>query len=120
MTHRDHPPWPWDGESRPASGSCGRGRTLPLMGETGLADLLRRVVAAEPSRPLVTFYDDAAGERIELSAKTFGNWVAKTANLLVDRLDAEPGGRLAVALPPHWQTAVWLFALWSAGPGVAP
>jgi uncharacterized protein (TIGR03089 family) len=73
------------------------------------------VVAAEPSRPLVTFYDDAAGERIELSAKTFDNWVAKTANLLVDGLDAEPGERVALALPPHWQTAVWLFACWAAG-----
>jgi uncharacterized protein (TIGR03089 family) len=87
---------------------------------TGPADLLRRVVAAEPSRPLVTFYDDAAGERIELSAKTFDNWVAKTANLLVDGLDAEPGERVALALPPHWQTAVWLFASWAAGLTVEP
>jgi uncharacterized protein (TIGR03089 family) len=94
--------------------------TLLLMPETGPADLLRRVVAAEPSRPLVTFYDDAAGERIELSAKTFDNWVAKTANLLVDGLDAEPGERVALALPPHWQTAVWLFACWSAGLVVEP
>jgi uncharacterized protein (TIGR03089 family) len=87
---------------------------------TGPADLLRRVVTAEPSRPLVTFYDDAAGERIELSAKTFDNWVAKTANLLVDGLDAEPGERVALALPPHWQTAVWLFACWAAGLTVVP
>jgi uncharacterized protein (TIGR03089 family) len=90
------------------------------MRDTGPADLLRRVVAAEPSRPLVTFYDDAAGERIELSAKTFDNWVAKTANLLVDGLDAEPGERVALALPPHWQTAVWLFACWSVGLVVEP
>jgi hypothetical protein len=79
------------------------------------ADLLAATIAADPSRPLVTFYDDATGERIELSAKTFGNWVAKTANLLVDGLDAQPGARVALALPPHWQTAVWLFACWSAG-----
>jgi uncharacterized protein (TIGR03089 family) len=79
------------------------------------ADLLRNVVAAEPARPLVTFYDDATGERVEFSAKTFDNWVAKTANLLVDGLDAEPGETATLALPPHWQTAVWLFACWSAG-----
>jgi uncharacterized protein (TIGR03089 family) len=78
-------------------------------------DLLRRTLAAEPARPLVTFYDDATGERVELSVKTFDNWVAKTANLLVDGLGAEPGGRVALALPVHWQTAVWLFACWSAG-----
>jgi uncharacterized protein (TIGR03089 family) len=79
------------------------------------ADLLTSALAADPSRPLVTFYDDATGERIELSARTFANWVAKTANLLVDGLDAEPGDRVALALPPHWQTAVWMMACWSAG-----
>jgi uncharacterized protein (TIGR03089 family) len=78
-------------------------------------DLLRGALAAEPSRPLVTFYDDATGERVELSVKTFDNWVAKTANLLVDGLAADPGARVALALPVHWQTAVWLFACWSAG-----
>lgn len=78
------------------------------------------LAAADPARPLVTFYDDATGERVELSARTFGNWVAKTANLLVDGLDAEPGDRVALDLPPHWQTAVWLFAAWSAGLHVVP
>ncbi|WP_067821280.1 TIGR03089 family protein [Actinomadura kijaniata] len=79
------------------------------------ADLLRRRVAADPSRPFVTFYDDRTGERVELSARTFDNWVAKTANLLVDGLGAQPGTRVVLALPPHWQTAVWLLACWSAG-----
>ncbi|GAA2085030.1 TIGR03089 family protein [Actinomadura alba] len=78
------------------------------------------MVAADPTRPLVTFYDDATGERIELSGRTFANWVAKTANLLVDGLDAEPGDRVALALPPHWQTAVWLMACWSAGVVAVP
>ncbi|PBC79521.1 uncharacterized protein (TIGR03089 family) [Streptomyces sp. TLI_235] len=45
---------------------------------------------ADPSRPLITFYDDSTGERVELSAKTFDNWVAKTANLLQDELNAGP------------------------------
>ncbi|SNS46719.1 TIGR03089 family protein [Actinomadura mexicana] len=79
------------------------------------AELLLRRVADDPSRPLVTFYDDASGERVELSARTFGNWVAKTANFLVDGLAAEPGTRVVLVLPPHWQTAVWLMACWSAG-----
>jgi uncharacterized protein (TIGR03089 family) len=73
------------------------------------------VSAADPSRPIVTFYNDASDERVEFSAKTFDNWVAKTANLLVDGLGAVPGGRVALALPLHWQTAVWLYACWSAG-----
>ncbi|GLZ10368.1 acyl-CoA synthetase [Actinomadura sp. NBRC 104425] len=78
-------------------------------------ELLRRRVDGDPSRPLVTFYDDGTAERVELSARTFDNWVAKTANLLVDGLGAQPGDRAVLMLPAHWQTAVWLMACWSAG-----
>lgn len=79
------------------------------------ADLLRSALAADPARPLVTFYDDATGERVELSVATFANWVAKTANLLQDGLSAQPGDRVALLLPAHWQTAVWLLACSSVG-----
>ncbi|MGW7316529.1 TIGR03089 family protein [Streptomyces sp. NPDC054865] len=79
------------------------------------ADLLRSALAADPGRPLVTFYDDATGERVELSVATFANWVAKTANLLQGDLAAEPGDRLALLLPAHWQSAVWLLACASVG-----
>ncbi|UYM24981.1 TIGR03089 family protein [Streptomyces albus] len=79
------------------------------------ADLLRSALAADPARPLVTFYDDATGERVELSVATFANWVAKTANLLQGDLSAEPGDRLALLLPAHWQSAVWLLACHSTG-----
>ncbi|MFF5428423.1 MULTISPECIES: TIGR03089 family protein [unclassified Streptomyces] len=79
------------------------------------ADLLRSALAADPARPFVTFYDDATGERVELSVATFANWVAKTANLLQGELSAEPGDRLALLLPAHWQTAVWLLACSSVG-----
>nr|WP_205616461.1 TIGR03089 family protein [Streptomyces harenosi] len=79
------------------------------------ADLLSSALAADPGRPLVTFYDDATGERVELSVATFANWVAKTANLLQDELSAEPGDRVTLLLPAHWQTAVWLLACASVG-----
>ncbi|MBL1285785.1 TIGR03089 family protein [Streptomyces sp. For3] len=79
------------------------------------ADLLRSALAADPARPLVTFYDDATGERVELSVATFANWVAKTANLLQGDLAAEPGDRLVLLLPAHWQSAVWLLACSSVG-----
>ncbi|MFJ2907322.1 TIGR03089 family protein [Streptomyces sp. NPDC091279] len=79
------------------------------------ADLLRSALGADPGRPLVTFYDDATGERVELSVATFANWVAKTANLLQGDLAVEPGDRVAVLLPAHWQTAVWLLACASVG-----
>nr|WP_202539605.1 TIGR03089 family protein [Streptomyces sp. SID8379] len=77
--------------------------------------MLDDALRADPGRPLVTFYDDATGERVELSVATFANWVAKTANLLQGDLGAEPGDRVAVLLPAHWQTAVWLLACSSVG-----
>ncbi|MEV3856656.1 TIGR03089 family protein [Streptomyces sp. NPDC050095] len=79
------------------------------------AALLQAALVADPGRPLVTFYDDATGERVELSVATFANWVAKTANLLQGELNAEPGDRLALLLPAHWQSAVWLLACSSVG-----
>ncbi len=77
--------------------------------------LLERRLAAEPGQPLVTFYDDATGERTELSVKTYANWVSKTANLFVDELMLDPGDDLRIDLPPHWLGAVFLGALWTCG-----
>nr|WP_269204515.1 TIGR03089 family protein [Motilibacter deserti] len=82
--------------------------------------MLRDALTADPARPFVTFYDDATGERVELSVLTFDNWVAKTANLLQDELAAEPGQTLALVLPAHWQAPVWLLAAWSVGLVVHP
>jgi len=65
--------------------------------------------------PRVTYYDDATGERIELSTVTLANWAAKTGNLLRDELGAGPGSRVAVLLPAHWQTAAVLFGIWWIG-----
>ncbi|NMO90792.1 TIGR03089 family protein [Actinomycetospora sp. TBRC 11914] len=77
--------------------------------------LLAPVLAADPRRPLITFYDDATGERLEFSGETLANWIAKTANLLRDECDVEPGQRVAVLLPAHWQTAVALLGAWWNG-----
>jgi uncharacterized protein (TIGR03089 family) len=83
-------------------------------------DLLGPRLATDAAAPLVTYYDDAGGERIELSGTTLTNWVAKTANLLRDECDLEVGGRVAVLLPAHWQTlAVLLGAWWCGGEVVA-
>lgn len=69
-------------------------------------------------KPFLTWYDDARGERVELSYGTFDNWVAKVANLLVEELGAGPGERVAAVLVDHWQAAVVLAACWRAGVGV--
>lgn len=84
----------------------------------GPAALLASARDRDPARPLLTYYDDSTGERIELSATTLDNWVAKTANLLQDEFDIGPGSTVAVALPVHWQTAAVLLGVWSCGAAV--
>jgi uncharacterized protein (TIGR03089 family) len=83
-------------------------------------DLFRAAAGSDPGRPFLTFYDDASRERVELSYTTFDNWVAKTANMIVEELAARPGQRVALLLPTHWQTAVWYAACWTAGVVAAP
>ena len=70
---------------------------------------------SDPAGPRITYYDDATGERIELSTATLANWAAKTGNLLRDELGAGPASRVAVLLPAHWQTAAVLFGIWWIG-----
>lgn len=76
---------------------------------------LGRQVERAGGDPLVTFYDEATGERVELSATTYANWVAKTASLLQDELDVEKGDEVVVDLPVHWLATVWLGAVWALG-----
>lgn len=79
------------------------------------AALLDPLLHDRPAGPRITYYDDATGERIELSTATLANWAAKTANLLRDELGAGPGTRVAVLLPAHWQTAAVLLGVWWIG-----
>ncbi|MDV2474884.1 TIGR03089 family protein [Rhodococcus zopfii] len=86
---------------------------------TTLTDaLLDPILAADPAGPRITWYDDATGARIELSAVTLANWAAKTANMIRDEFGVLPGGRVAVLLPAHWQTAAVLLGAWWAGADV--
>ncbi|BBY17233.1 TIGR03089 family protein [Mycolicibacterium litorale] len=82
---------------------------------TVTAALLGPLLDSAPAAPSITYYDDATGERIEVSAVTLANWAAKTGNLLRDELGAGPASRVAVLLPAHWQTAAVLFGLWWIG-----
>lgn len=82
---------------------------------SGLLAALQR----DGGRPRVTAYDDGPGptqgERIELSGRVLGTWVAKAANLLTEELDVQPGDRVALDLPAHWRALYWGLALWSCG-----
>jgi uncharacterized protein (TIGR03089 family) len=82
------------------------------------AAILDPMLRADPVGPRITYYDDATGERIELSAVTLANWAAKTGNLLRDELGAGPASRVGVLLPAHWQTAAVLFGVWWIGADV--
>ncbi|MEV0717638.1 TIGR03089 family protein [Asanoa sp. NPDC050611] len=68
--------------------------------------------------PLLSFYDDASGAHVALTAGELGALAASTASLLTSR-GLGPGSRVAVVLPPHWQTAAALLGAWSAGVAVS-
>lgn len=72
-------------------------------------------VKTSPAAPLVTYRDLESGERMELSAASLDNAIAKTAGLLRDELDTEPGDVVAIHLPLHWQRVVWLGACSAVG-----
>jgi uncharacterized protein (TIGR03089 family) len=79
---------------------------------------LAALLAADPARPRLTSI--RPDERLDLSAATLANWVAKTANLLRDELLVEPGDVVGLALPRHWLAAVWLLAADAVGVAVSP
>lgn len=81
-----------------------------------IAGLRTAALRKHPAAPLVT---DCTQGRVELSHVTFDNWVCKTVNHLQMQADLSPGDTVALGLPLHWMTAVWLVACWEAGADVA-
>ena len=79
------------------------------------AEVLAAQLRRDPGRPLLTFYDHATDERVELSVTTYANWVAKASGLLTDVADLERGMSLRIDLPPHWLSPVFLGAAWTVG-----
>ncbi len=82
---------------------------------TVFSEVIAARLRRDAALPLVTFYDEGTGERVELSTTTYANWVAKAASLLVEEHGLERGDTLRVDLPPHWLSTVFLGAAWSAG-----
>ena len=77
--------------------------------------LFSELLAREPGRPFVTYYDEASGERSELSVKSLANWVAKTSHLLGDELGLGTGALAFVALPAHWISVPVILGCLTAG-----
>lgn len=82
---------------------------------TTFAEVLAAQLRRDPGRPLLTFYDHAGDERVELSVTTYANWVAKASGLLVEEGDLARGMTLRIDLPPHWLSVVFLGAAWTVG-----
>jgi uncharacterized protein (TIGR03089 family) len=90
--------------------------TAGMTPEQQFSDLL----AADPSRPFVTYYDEAGGERSELSVKSLANWVAKTHHLLTTELGLGVGDTALVAVPAHWISVPVLLGCLTAGLAITP
>lgn len=73
------------------------------------------LLAAVPSQPFVTYYDEATGERSELSVKSLANWVVKTHHLLGTELGLGVGDHALVALPAHWISVAPILGCFTAG-----
>jgi uncharacterized protein (TIGR03089 family) len=77
--------------------------------------LFSELLAAEPARPFVTYYDESSGERAELSVRSLANWVAKTHFLLIDELGLGTGDAAFIALPAHWISVPAVLGCFTAG-----
>src|SRR5699024_4083247 len=66
------------------------------------------------SSPRLIWYGPDS-ERIELSSAVLANWIAKSANFLVDFCDAESGEPVVLDMPVHWRTTALALAAWSVG-----
>ena len=83
------------------------------MSEARTIDQLLALLRPDSSPALIWYGPD--GERVELSGRVLDNWVAKTANLLAEELDAEPGAVVLLEMAPHWRSVVWALAGWQVG-----
>ena len=103
---------------RPRKGHLGRwtqGYDMDRTASAPLGALLGEQTRRLGHAPLLTYYDDAGGERTELSYATFDNWVSKTANLLAEELAVQPGGSVALRVDDHWTGAVIALAALRTG-----
>jgi uncharacterized protein (TIGR03089 family) len=90
------------------------------LGTLAFSELQDRQVFLYGDRPFLTFYDDDRGERVELSYKTFDNWIHKLAHLLADELGVTRGERIAIVTGNHWQASAIHFACWMVGACAVP
>ena len=79
-------------------------------------ELLAHLLRADAASPRLTVYNESTGARMDFSAQTLDNWVAKIANMLEEELDLEEDSTIAIDLPSSWQAAVVALGALAAGP----
>lgn len=87
---------------------------MPLHIDGSIWQLVVHRARTHASLPYLTSID-GAGMRTELSGTSMLNAIAKTAGALVTEAELEPGSRIAMHLPWHWQRVVWSLAAWTVG-----
>ena len=78
-------------------------------------DILNHLLTADPAAPRLTVYNESTGARMDFSAQTLENWVAKIANLLEEELELDTDSALLIDLPVTWQAAVVALGSLAAG-----
>jgi uncharacterized protein (TIGR03089 family) len=81
--------------------------------DADLWDLLTARRRTHGAEPLLTYV--SGDERMELSAISTENGAAKVAGALADEFLLDPGARIAVHLPWHWQRSLWIGGIAAIG-----
>lgn len=78
-------------------------------------ELLAHLLNADAATPRLTVYNESTGARMDFSAQTLDNWVAKIVNMLEEELDLEPDSTIVIDVPTSWQAAVIALGSLAAG-----
>lgn len=87
--------------------------TSPAMGATPTFPRFIDTLSQRQT-PALLWYS-VPGERIELSGRVLNNWVAKTANLLVDECDLEANQLVTLPKRLHWRSLILALAALRVG-----
>ena len=77
--------------------------------------MLNHLLNADAAAPRLTVYNESTGARMDFSAQTLENWVAKIANMLEEELELDDDSALLIDLPVAWQAAVIALGALAAG-----
>lgn len=83
-------------------------------------DPISELLAADPSTPRLTCYDETTGGRTDLNGATLDNWASKVANMLLDEFDLAPGDPAWIDLPLTWPAACLVVGAARAGIELTP